>query len=104
MKVTNTTGNPFDFYPSPGFALHDARGRSFETYEDTIGSVDEYLNVRALAPDIPERGVLVYEVPDDASDYYILVGKQGTSEDYRFELKENTQADTDTATESAELE
>ncbi|PJE67834.1 hypothetical protein COU95_00330 [Candidatus Shapirobacteria bacterium CG10_big_fil_rev_8_21_14_0_10_40_9] len=87
MDLTNITDAGFDFFPDDGFRLIDDQGRKFETYRDTIGNIENYLNVRKLSPSITERGVLVYEIPSDAGHYSLTVGKQGTNETYKIILK-----------------
>lgn len=85
MDITNITNAGFTFFP--GFWLIDNQDRTFTTYEDTIWSVDNYLNVRELAPSIKENGVLVYEIPKDATSYNLAVSKAGTNEIYSILLK-----------------
>jgi len=87
LSITNTTDANFTFSPDQGFILVDNKERQFTTYEDTIGSVEDYLNVRELAPSITESGFLVYEMPKDAISYSLLVGKGGTNEIYKINLK-----------------
>lgn len=86
LTATNITKESFDF-ETDGIKLTDDQGRKFETYEDTIGSIDNYLNVRGLQPSISETGVIVYQVPNDANSYGIDLGKRGTNEVYRVKLK-----------------
>ncbi len=85
MDITNVTNAGFTFFP--GFRLIDNQNREFTTYEDIIWSVDNYLNVRELAPSIKENGVLVYEIPKDATSYNLVIGKAGTNEIYNVLLK-----------------
>jgi len=87
LSITNTTDTDFTFLPSDGFRLVDNKERQFTTYRDTIGNVENYLNVRKLAPSIAESGVLVYEMPKDAISYSLLVAKGGTNEIYKVNLK-----------------
>lgn len=87
LSITNTTNVPFTFLPDDGFRLIDDKDRQFTTYGDTIGKVDNYLNVQELSPGIAESGVLVYEIPQDSTSYSFAVGKGGTSEIYRVKLK-----------------
>ena len=86
LSITNTTDANFTFFPD-GFRLVDNKERQFTTYGDTIGSIENYLNVRKLAPSITENGVLVYEIPKDAVSYSLLAGKGGTNEIYKINLK-----------------
>lgn len=63
----------------------DEQGRIFNSY-DSINSVDNYLNMRELAPNIPENGKIVYEIPQDAKKYYFVIQKAGTNEEYHIAL------------------
>ena len=85
MEVTNTTKSEFMF--PDDFMLIDNEEREFNTYSDSIGSIDEYLNMRDLSPSIKEKGYLIYEVPEDASSYYTLMGKAETNDVYKIILK-----------------
>lgn len=87
LNVTNTTDTKLTFYPDDGFRLVDNKGREFTTYPNTIGAVNNYLNVRDLSPSISENGVMVYEIPQDAKSYSIMTGKAGTSQIYKVVLK-----------------
>jgi hypothetical protein len=87
LSITNIIDANFTFFPDNGFRLVDNKERQFVTYEDTIGSVENYLNVRELAPSIKESGVIVYEIPKDAISYSLLAGKGGTNEIYKVILK-----------------
>jgi len=86
LSITNTTDANFTFLPD-GFRLVDNEERQFTTYDDTIGSVENYLNVRELTPSITESGVIVYEIPKDVINYSLLAGKGGTNEIYKINLK-----------------
>lgn len=87
LSITNTTNAQFTFLPDDGFRLIDDKDRQFTTYGDTIGKVNNYLNVRKLSPGIVESGVLVYEIPQDSTSYSFAVGKGGTNEIYQVVLK-----------------
>lgn len=87
LSITNITDANFTFFPDDGFRLVDNKERQFTTYGDTIGSIENYLNVRELAPSITENGVLVYEIPKDATGYSLVIGKAGTNEIYKVILK-----------------
>jgi hypothetical protein len=52
----------------------------FETYEDTIGSVDNYLSVIELSLGRAEDGVLVFEIPQESDSHSFAVGKGRTNE------------------------
>jgi len=86
MSVTNITNDSFalnfgDIY------LIDQNERKFFPYERSIGSVDDYLQMRRLSPGIKESGSIIYELPKDATGYSLVIGKAGTNEVYRVILK-----------------
>lgn len=85
--ITNSTSSQFTFFPDDGFRLVDQNNREFQTYDNTIGSIENYLNSRELSPDVEESGVIVYEVPKDSNSYSIVVGKSGTDEVYHILVK-----------------
>lgn len=86
MTVTNLTNSSISFGSEP-FPLFDSQGRKFTTYSDTIGNIDNYLDVADFAPGIPKQGVYVYEVPLDSTGMYIGASKAGTDEAYHINLK-----------------
>lgn len=87
ISIANTTNAGFTFFPNEAFSLIDNKERKFQTYNNTIGSIDNYLDVRELAPSITERGFIVYEIPEDATNYSIFSRKAGTGEIYKVILK-----------------
>lgn len=87
LDATNTTDSKFNFSPDSSIVLVDDKNRKYETYEDSIGNIDKYLNVRELSPSIAENGVLVYEIPNDSNNYGILIDKDGSNERFRVGLK-----------------
>ena len=86
ITITNLTKSGF-LFPAEAFMITDNQDRKFETYRNTIGNIDNYLNVRELSPSIPEKGVVVYEIPTDATNYSFIVAKSGTNEVYKIILK-----------------
>ncbi len=76
--LTNTTNAPFTFRGVP--ALFDQKGRQFNSYDGTIGHIEGYLEMRSLAPGVPEHGFFVYEVPDDASSFKLEVVHSDTDQ------------------------
>lgn len=86
LDVTNTTSNKITFSDSTCMII-DNQNRTFEPYEDTIGNVDNYLNMRDLSPSITENGVLVFELPNDATSYAFAIDKNGTKERYMVKVK-----------------
>ncbi len=86
LSITNTSKTGF-YFPTEAFVLTDNEDRKFETYSNTIGNIDNYLNVQELSPSIPEKGVVVYEIPTNATGYSFIVAKSGTDEIYKIVLK-----------------
>lgn len=84
IELTNITKEPFNL--SNPFILIDDKGRSFNEYEDTVG-IDNYLTYPRLSPNIPVRGLYVYEIPKDATSYSLASRKAGTNEVYEVLLK-----------------
>lgn len=85
MEVTNTTTSAFSL--PADFILVDDKGREFQTYSDSIGSVENYLDYRELSPSVKEAGVYVYEIPNDSTSYSLLAPKAGSKDVYRVKLK-----------------
>lgn len=86
MDITNITNKEFTFYTEDITAI-DNKGREYKPFDDTIGAIDDYIDCRDLSPSIKESGNLVYEVPADATSYYLAIGKAGTNELYKINLK-----------------
>jgi len=85
LDVTNTTNSKFTF--SPDLVVVDNKDREFSVYSDSIGAIDKYLNYKELSPSIKESGFLVYEMPNDATNYSLMIAKAGTKELYKITLK-----------------
>lgn len=86
MSVTNITNDTFDF-DFGDIYLIDQNGRKFFPYQNSIGSVDNSLQMRRLSPGIKENGFVIYELPKDATAYSLVIGKAGTNEVYKVILK-----------------
>lgn len=86
LTITNVLNAPFTFFPGDGFSLLDNQHRQFRIYENTMFSIDNYLEARDLAPGVEETGNLVYELPTDSISYSLLVLKAGTNEVYSVAL------------------
>jgi len=86
LSVTNLTNEAFDL-PYGALLLIDNRDRQFDTYENVYFAVDNYLDGRNLPPSITEKGVLVYEIPQDATSYSLYTAKAGTNEAYKVILR-----------------
>lgn len=85
MSIINITKTSMTF-PADAFTLVDNQDRQF-TPIIAIGHIDNYLDGRGLSPSIPERGVVVFEIPQDAIRYGFVVVKAGTNEVYKVILK-----------------
>lgn len=86
MTVINLTNSSFNLDPSSGFVIVDNKKREFSPLT-SIGLVDNYLDERTLQPSIPETGILVYQIPTDATNYSFNILKAGAKELYQVELK-----------------
>ena len=86
VDVTNITNSEFDL-GIDDMILVDNKGREFNTYPDAMFAIDDSMDYRTLAPSIKESGKLVYELPLDASSYFLPMGKSGTDELYEIILK-----------------
>lgn len=84
--VTNITKAPFNF-TTTDLVLADDKNTSYTPYGDTIGNIDNYLDVQELSPNIPKTGVIVYQLPELTTSYSFVIGKAGTNETYRIRLK-----------------
>lgn len=87
LDVVNTTDSDFLFDPNDVFRLVDNHERQFTTFDESIGSIDDYLNFQELSPGIKKTGNLVYQIPEDSSSYSLLTAKAGTNEVYKIKLK-----------------
>ncbi|MDO8657504.1 MAG: DUF4352 domain-containing protein [Candidatus Levybacteria bacterium] len=85
LDITNTTNRKFSF--SPDIIVVDNKNREYSTYSESIGAIDNYLNYKDLSPSVKETGYLIYEIPNDATSYSLVVGKEGTNELYKIVLK-----------------
>jgi hypothetical protein len=85
VSATNILKDTFDF-TTDGFVLMDSQGRKFNAFE-SIGKVDNYIDMRKLSPNISEAGVMVYEIPTDATSYSLTVGKASSNDTYKIILK-----------------
>lgn len=83
LNITNTTDTKFSFNPDEGFRLVDNKNREFTA--SSMGLVDLYY--KGLSPSITENGIIVYETPQDAESYALMIGKAGTNQVYKVVLK-----------------
>lgn len=70
MSLINEGVSNATFFPNNFFRLmDDEKKRDYTTYNQTIGNIDEYLEMRDLGPGIEETGFLVYEIPETITRY-----------------------------------
>lgn len=86
LTVTNTTSETFE-YDDSSPVLEDNNGDFYKTYSDTIGNIDNYMDWRELSPNIPETGVIVFQIPESIDSYQLLTAKANSNDIYRVELK-----------------
>lgn len=86
LKVTNTTAEKYDF-DDDSLNLRTSDGDFYKPYNDTIGNISNYLNMRELNPKIPETGFVVYQLPETAKSYELLFAKANSNDLYRVKLK-----------------
>jgi len=86
MEIMNTTNKTFS-YDHHATVLVDGKGRQFNVSNDSILGLDDYLEMRTLAPSITESGSIAYEVPRDAVTYSLFSNKRGSNEVFRVALK-----------------
>lgn len=84
LDITNITKDTFMLLDD--IPLIDSQERIYGNYT-AIGAIDNYLDVRELSPSITENGVMVYELPNDATSYALAIDKGGTNERYMVKLK-----------------
>lgn len=87
MDVTNLTNDKFMFSPDDALSLADDSGKKYKTYEDTIGNINDYLNVQDLSPNIIKKGVIVYEIPQATNIYDLFIENEGTNDVYQIKIK-----------------
>lgn len=85
VDITNLTKDSFVF-DAEGLNLTDSQGRNFKVYDENIGA-DNFLLWKELTPSITQKGVLVYELPNDATSYALAIDKGGTNDRYMVKLK-----------------
>lgn len=85
LDITNITKDGFVF-DAAGMVLEDNQGRIFQSYGQYI-ALDNYLVYKQLSPNIIQNGVLVYELPNDATSYSLEINKGGTNDRYMVKLK-----------------
>lgn len=84
--MKNITNRPLDL-DTYGFTLRDGEHRYYDEYEGTIGAIENYIDMRNIGPSLTENGVLVYEVPEDAKDFSLIMTHGDTNISYEMKLK-----------------
>jgi hypothetical protein len=84
--ITNTTPETFSF-DEDAFTLEDSNGDLYKPYKNTIGNIDTYLAWQELSPNIPNTGVVVFQLPVSIEAYELLAAKANTNDLYRVKLK-----------------
>lgn len=85
IVTSNATSNT-TFFPDDTLKLVDSQGRQFRTYDETIGSIDDYLDVATLSPGIPLTGVIVYEIPETETKYALVGVNKSNGDIYMVNL------------------
>lgn len=83
LRAENTTKSPFDCAVSD-VPLMDDQGRYFSMDTDATIDADNDILYRELNPNMPEEGVVVYSVPEDATGYGMTLAHADTEEAFRF--------------------
>jgi len=84
--VTNTTNDPFTYDP---YIVFDNDNRHYNSLDEAIGNIDNYLYVRELPPNVPETGVIVFKVPKDTKTFLFGASKAQTNEIHAVEFSVN---------------
>lgn len=86
LTVTNTTQNSFIYNP---FVLVDQKDRTYSSYENTIGNLDDYLDGATLSPSVPKTGMAMYQIPEDSKTLRLggQIGNSGKAQFVQFEVE-----------------
>lgn len=82
-QVENITKDTIDLY-ADDFVLFDSLERQYYPMDDSLYYFDDAHLIFELAPNIKTDFTLVYNVPDNSTDCYIAMAKDGTSDLYCF--------------------
>lgn len=83
VTFENTTKEPF-VVSAGDFPLYDGLERSYSCDDEAMFGVEDAMQYRELAPNMPETGVIIYNVPADSQNYYLAMRKAETSDVYHF--------------------
>jgi len=81
--VENITKQEITF-SSEDFKLYDSQERQFSAYDDAYWYNDDVLVYETLSPNMPKKGVSIFNVPKDATGYFMIGGKSGTNEYFKM--------------------
>lgn len=73
-----------EYFSSDDLMLYDSQDREFGGYEDAFWYNDDVLVYEELDPNMPKKTASIYNVPDNADGYYMVVGKEGTKDYYKL--------------------
>lgn len=83
IEVENITKNMI-YFDMSNYPFEDSIERRFEPYDGDDWILGDTIHYANLAPNIPQRGYVVYQVPSDAAGYYFRIIKKDTTDGYRF--------------------
>lgn len=83
MTIRNTTNQTFGYR---AFSVIDQDGNQYQDY-NAIGSIDNYLDVRDLSPNIPETGNAVYRVSSDSTSFTLFGMNSDTGKTLAVKIK-----------------
>lgn len=85
VDITNIIDLPV-IIGSDDLFIVDTQERQFKAVDAGL-ILDDYLSFRRIAPGIKETGSFLYELPQDATGYSLVVSESGSKELYMIELK-----------------
>jgi|GEM_PF-568833 len=84
-EIENITKTPLDF--NNDLFLYDDQGRQYSPYEDAYMYDGNSFSYVELAANIEQKGVLLYNVPEDSKGFYLKVGKLNSNERYNLQTE-----------------
>jgi hypothetical protein len=79
--VENITTDTVNF--NNEIRLTDSQGRNYDPYFNALWYYDETFSYTDLAPNIPQSGYFVYNIPEDSTGYYLSVTEENANIGYR---------------------
>ena len=83
VTLTDTTSDTISINIDPT-PLYDEQGKKYDIYTDSYWVIDDALTYLELAPSVPKTGKIIYLVPEDCTGYYFIMGKNSSTDCYRF--------------------